>query len=113
MRRRTYLALGAATLAGCSATPTGAGPTDAPDDRVEADEGAYAVEPVATGFEHPWAVEPLGASALLVTERPGRLSLVDAETGETRGVDGVPAVFARGQGGLLDATLGPTYPDES
>ncbi|MFB6168328.1 MAG: PQQ-dependent sugar dehydrogenase [Haloferacaceae archaeon] len=115
MRRRTYLALAAASLAGCAGASPAGRPTETPeasDDRVAADEGEYAVETVATGFEHPWAVEPLRASTLLVTEQPGRLSLVDAETGATRGVDGVPDVFARGQGGLLDVTLGPTSPDE-
>ncbi len=121
MHRRTYLALAVASLAGCAgARPTGTGggsesstkTAARPDDGDEADEGAYAVETVATGLEHPWAVEPLGASTLLVTEQPGRLSLVDAGTGDTRRVAGTPAVLARGQGGLLDATLGPTYPDE-
>jgi quinoprotein glucose dehydrogenase len=118
VRRRAYLALGATTLAGCAGAPSPAsGPdstesTPTRDDRIDADEGEYTVEPVATGFEHPWAVEPLGASRLLVTERPGRLSVVDAETGDVARVGGTPEVFARGQGGLLDVTLGPTDPDE-
>jgi quinoprotein glucose dehydrogenase len=102
-----------ASFAGCAeASPTGSGPSETPDDRVDADEGEYALETVATGFEHPWAVEPLDKTALLVTERPGRLSLVDAETGEVTRLGGTPDVFARGQGGLLDVTLGPRYPDE-
>ena len=116
MRRRTYLALAAASLSGCAgASPRSdtSQPTDSPSESPPATpSGAYTVETVATGFERPWAVEPLGASALLVTERPGRLSLVDRERGEKRQVAGTPEVFARGQGGLLDVTLGPTYPDE-
>jgi quinoprotein glucose dehydrogenase len=110
VRRRTYLALAAASLGGCASTSPGATSDSATG---TPDPSAYAVETVATGFEHPWAVEPLpDRPSLLVTERPGRLSLVDRESGERRRVAGAPDVFARGQGGLLDVTLGPAYPDE-
>jgi len=105
--RRTFLSLaGSAAVAGCAGGTAG-GPTDAP-----ATEGP-AVERVATGFDSPWAVEPLpGGSTLLVTEQAGDLWLVDAAAGERTRVDGTPEVFAAGQGGLLDATLDPDYPDE-
>ena len=44
----------------------------------------------------------------LVTERPGRLRIITADgvTGEP--VAGLPAVDARGQGGLLDVAVGPS-----
>ena len=117
MRRRTYLALAAASLAGCAGASPGSDTSRPADPSSESSpdtsSGAYAVETVASGFENPWAVEPLpDRPDLLVTEKPGRLSLVDRETGDTRRVDGTPDVFARGQGGLLDATLGPAYPEE-
>ena len=64
---------------------------------------------VAKGLEHPWAVEPLADGSLLVTERPGRLRLIgkDGTLGEP--IDGLPAVFAQGQGGLLDVALAPDF----
>jgi quinoprotein glucose dehydrogenase len=118
VRRRTYLTLaGTAALAGCAASGDPAGGETAAGGAVEAatDDGddGYTVETVATGFASPWAVEPLpDQSSLLVTERPGDLWLVDRGTGERAAVDGAPDVFAGGQGGLLDVTLGPAYPDE-
>ena len=107
MYRRTYLALGAAAFAGCAGGP-GAEPTDNGGSTTRgADEAGVTVTRVAEGFEHPWAVEPLPDGRLLVTERPGRLSLVDPTTGDRTTVGGTPEVFARGQGGLLDVTRGP------
>ena len=72
-------------------------------------EADIAVDVVATGLEHPWAVEPLPDGAFLVTERPGRLRVVSAsgEIGEP--VAGLPAVDARSQGGLLDVALSPDF----
>src|SRR5690606_32861036 len=64
---------------------------------------------LATGLEHPWAVEPLPDGDFLVTERPGRLRIVSA-SGETgTPIGGLPPVDARGQGGLLDVALSPSF----
>lgn len=64
---------------------------------------------VAKGLEHPWAVEPLPGGDLLVTERPGRLRIVSAAGKVGQPIAGVPAVDARGQGGLLDVALSPSF----
>jgi glucose/arabinose dehydrogenase len=45
----------------------------------------------------------------LVTEKPGRLWLVDAITGQKQPVAGVPPVRFEGQGGLLDVVVAPTF----
>ena len=69
----------------------------------------FEVTVLATGLEHPWAVEPLPNGDLLVTERPGRLRIVTAE-GETGDpIAGVPEVQTGGQAGLLDVALGPEF----
>lgn len=70
---------------------------------------AFAVTVVATGLEHPWAVEPLPGGELLVTERPGRLRLVSATGQLGQPIAGLPRVDARGQGGLLDIALSPSF----
>jgi hypothetical protein len=81
-----------------------------------ADDGAdvaYAVERVAAGFENPWGLAFLpGDGRLLVTERPGRLSLLDPADGSRSTVAGVPDVHAAGQGGLLDAAVHPEFPSD-
>jgi len=60
---------------------------------------------VATGLEHPWAVAFLPDGRYLVTERPGRMRVVEPDGRIGRPVAGVPEVVARGQGGLLDVVL--------
>jgi glucose/arabinose dehydrogenase len=64
---------------------------------------------VAKGLDKPWAVEPLPGGDLLVTEKPGRLRIVTAAGKIGEPVTGVPAVDARGQGGLLDVALSPSF----
>ncbi|WP_066836031.1 PQQ-dependent sugar dehydrogenase [Rufibacter ruber] len=70
---------------------------------------AFQVETLATGLEKPWAVEPLPDGALLVTEKPGRLRIISATGQVGQPITGVPAVDARGQGGLLDVVLSPSF----
>src|SRR6185295_4921009 len=67
------------------------------------------VTDVARGLEHPWGVELLPDGRFLVTERPGRLRLVSAGGQLSEPLTGVPEVYARGQGGLLDVALSPAF----
>ncbi len=72
-------------------------------------EGALAqpvrAETLATGLENPWAVAFLPDGKYLVTERPGRLRVVDATGKLSAPLGGVPAVAAGRQGGLLDIVV--------
>ena len=60
---------------------------------------------VARGLEHPWGLAFLPDGRMLVTERPGRLRIVGRDGSLSAALTGVPAVFAQGQGGLLDVAL--------
>lgn len=62
-------------------------------------------------FDRPWAMSFLPDSRLLVTEKPGRLVLLDAEGVELAEVAGLPPITARGQGGLGDIILHPDFTD--
>ncbi|GAB3649685.1 PQQ-dependent sugar dehydrogenase [Ramlibacter alkalitolerans] len=62
-------------------------------------------ETVASGLDHPWALAFLPEGRFLVTERPGRMRIVNAQGRLSPPLAGVPAVAARGQGGLLDVVL--------
>jgi glucose/arabinose dehydrogenase len=64
---------------------------------------------VAEGLEHPWGMAFLPDGRLLVTERPGRLRIVGADGKLGEPLEGVPAVSATGQGGLLDVELDPDF----
>ncbi len=70
---------------------------------------AFDVAVVARGLRNPWAVEPLPDGALLVSEKPGQLRIVSAAGQIGAPIAGVPAVDARGQGGLLDVALSPRF----
>jgi glucose/arabinose dehydrogenase len=70
---------------------------------------AFEVVVIAKGLEHPWAVEPLPGGELLVTEKPGRMRIVSAKGELGPPISGLPKVDARGQGGLLDVALSPSF----
>ena len=70
--------------------------------------GAVAVDTIAKGLANPWALEFLPDGRMLVTERPGRLRIVDTTGKVSSPITGVPAV-ADGQGGLLDVALDPSF----
>jgi len=65
-------------------------------------QGGVKAETVADGLEHPWAVAFLPEGRFLVTERPGRLRVIEAAGQLQAPVEGIPKVAAGGQGGLLD-----------
>ncbi len=68
------------------------------------------VETLVRGLEHPWALAFLPDGRLLVTERPGRLRLLEPpDLRPSPPLPGVPEVWARGQGGLLDLALDPDF----
>ena len=65
--------------------------------------GPLKVTQMVSGLDTPWAIAHLPDGGFLVTERDGRLLLV--ADGRAQEVRGVPRVYARGQGGLLDVTV--------
>lgn len=68
----------------------------------------FAVEPVAS-FDEPWAMAFLPDGRLLVTEKAGRLLVVDRDGNKSQPVSGVPEVDYGGQGGLGDVALHPDF----
>lgn len=63
---------------------------------------AVRAEVLARGLDHPWALAFVDGGRMLVTERPGRLRLVEPDGRVGPPIEGVPVVDAVGQGGLLD-----------
>jgi glucose/arabinose dehydrogenase len=62
-------------------------------------------ETVASGLANPWAVAFLPDGRFLVTERPGRLRVIEANGKVGAPIAGLPTVAAGRQGGLLDILL--------
>lgn len=78
---------------------------------VSSEKHRFKVETVAGGLENPWGMAFLPDGRLLVTERPGRLRMVRDGALVHEPVDGVPDVYAAGQGGLLDVAIDPDFAD--
>ncbi len=77
---------------------------------VASEQAEFSVELVTGGLEHPWGMAFLPDGRILVTERPGRLRLIETDgTLAPAPLEGVPTAFARGQGGLLDVALHPDF----
>ncbi|AQR60753.1 glucose dehydrogenase [Brevundimonas sp. LM2] len=91
---------------GVGQTPAFEGQTRAPGVRTEQ---ALSTAVVASNLVHPWGLALLPDGRWLVTERPGRLRIISAEGQIGAPISGLPAVDARGQGGLLDVVLSPTF----
>jgi glucose/arabinose dehydrogenase len=86
--------------------PAFAGQTDAPEQKLGV---AFDVVTVVEGLQNPWSVAFLPNGKMLITERPGRLRVAGADGKLSEPVAGLPAVHARGQGGLLDVVLDPAF----
>lgn len=67
-------------------------------------------EVVARGLEHPWALTFIDGGRMLVTERPGRLRLVQPDGQLSGPIAGLPKIDAAGQGGLHDVVADKDFP---
>lgn len=77
---------------------------------LQSEQGTLEVTTITQGLEHPWALAFLpDRQGMLVTERPGNLRVVDADGKLSAPITGVPDVWAKGQGGLLDVVLSPDF----
>ena len=104
-RRLAPLAIGVVvTGTGCG------GRTDAAaQDPIPSEQATFELVTVVGGLEHPWGMAFLPDASILVTERPGRLRIVREGQLVSAPIEGVPPVYASGQGGLLDVALDPEF----
>jgi glucose/arabinose dehydrogenase len=93
-RRRLLGCAAAAGVAGLAGTARARGP-----------QGVT----VAHGLVNPWSLAFLPDGRMLVTERPGRMRIVDADGRLGPPLPGLPRVTAVGQGGLLDVAIDPQF----
>ena len=101
-RRAWQAAFAGLLAAGCQAQSPAAPPQP------------FTIHEVAS-FSTPWAMDFLPGSGVrltgmaLLTEREGKLWLVDTATGKRQAVSGVPQVKVAGQGGLGDVVMHPGF----
>ncbi len=73
---------------------------------------AFRVVTLTRGLQNPWSIAFLPDGRMLVTERAGRLRIVNKDFQlDPKAIDGLPEIVATGQGGLFDVVLHPQYAD--
>ncbi|EJM85411.1 PQQ-dependent sugar dehydrogenase [Pseudomonas sp. GM60] len=106
MLRKTLLATVCASALISAVAPVFAASVQA----LKSEQGTLEVTPIAKGLDHPWALAFLpDRQGMLVTERPGNLRVVSVDGKLSAPLSGVPKVWAKGQGGLLDVVLSPDF----
>jgi len=79
--------------------------------RVEPETSNFSgrVVTITDGLEHPWGMAFLPDGRIMVTERSGKLRIVENGSLHPRPVTGLPKIKAKGQGGLMDIRLHPRF----
>ena len=80
-------------------------------DYIESTHHQFYIKNFAQIAGTPWGMAFLPDGRLLVTEREGRLRVIDRNGRVSEPIVGIPEVRAEGQGGLLDVTIHPNYKD--
>ena len=105
MRRPAILA-----LAACLSLRAGGPLSAAPSQTARTQSGrTLRVETFVDGLEVPWSMAFTSPTRLLVTERPGRVRVVDRGTLVSRPLAVLPDVEAKGESGLMGLALAPDY----
>jgi aldose sugar dehydrogenase len=76
---------------------------------VRSEQHAFRLETIAGGLETPWGIAFLPDGRLLVTERPGRLRVIGDGRLDPTPIAGLPPVWLKQDGGLLDLGIHPDY----
>lgn len=69
----------------------------------------FRVETVASGLTVPWSLAFAPDGRLFVSERPGRVRILDVASGTSTLALTVEGVFAQGEGGALGVALDPQF----
>jgi aldose sugar dehydrogenase len=85
--------------AACASTP----------EQINSEKADIKVEVVTSGLQHPWGMTFLPDGRMLVTERTGKLRIVDADGNKSEPLSGLPEILVKNQGGLLDVTIDPMF----
>jgi aldose sugar dehydrogenase len=76
---------------------------------INSEKQSFKVDTLYAQLKNPWGIAFLPDGRILVTERAGEVLIFKDEKSQPEKAEGVPAVYATGQGGLLDIQLHPDY----
>lgn len=94
-------------LSACAASVMPAYAELAPSGEPPAARQAWKAVTVADGVRQPWGIAWLGDGRALVTSKQGTLHILNGQKFDEVALEGMPAVFTGGQGGLLDIVIHP------
>src|ERR1700687_1770268 len=79
---------------------------------VRSEKHNFKIVTLAEGLQNPWSIAWLPDGRMLVTERAGRLRIVDKNFRlDPQLVEGLPEIVVGGQGGLFEVAPHPNYKD--
>ena len=121
--RAMLFALAAVTIAACGEAGEARKAQSEPVAAPAAGASEFEVRTLAEGLQNPWSIAFLPDGDMLVSERPGRLRLIedgwradDAALVAPRLVEapiaGVPVVFVKSQAGLFDIVPSPRFAED-
>ncbi|MEY4929943.1 MAG: hypothetical protein RI909_667 [Bacteroidota bacterium] len=76
---------------------------------IESEKQKFGIDTITAELTNPWGIAFLPDGRILVTERAGEIRIIKDGKLQAEKIGNVPAVFANGQGGLLDIKLHPDY----
>ena len=96
---------------GSDETPVGSSRPQVEVREMEDGEFPFELRKVADKLESPWAMAFLPDGRILVTERAGRLRVIEGDQLVPRPIGGVPTVLSGSHSGLLDVLVDPDFQD--
>ena len=78
-------------------------------DTVKTKELTYAVELFSDGYVIPWGMAFIPNRQMLVADLSGKLYLVSKDGKSKSEISGVPEVYFKRQGGLMDVEIDPNF----
>ena len=79
------------------------------DNIITSENFTYGIDTIADDLQIPWGLTFLPNNDLLVTERSGEIRIIRDNQLLDQKINGVPEVYAQGQGGLFEIKLHPDY----
>ena len=80
-----------------------------PANAIISEKQNFLVDTITNQLKNPWGITFLSDGRILVTERAGEIRIIKDGKLLDEKIEGVPAVFAHGQGGLMDIVRHPDY----
>lgn len=109
MRTTIKIAIASISLAGFMSCQSAANKQQAAANSSESSAAAFSVDTLAKGLENPWGITWISNDKALITERKGKVLILDNDKLSADTIQGLPAPYLNGQSGYLDIKTHPDY----